>query len=131
MLDTKTLWGRMKTDAAGLVTAVVQHASTGEVLMVGHMNEEALAATLRNQRVTFWSRSRNELWEKGLTSGNTLGLVSMRLDCDRDALLVLAEPKGPTCHTGRPSCFYFRVEGEDAEALPADDGPGAPWLDRR
>lgn len=129
MLDTKALWGRMKTDAAGLVAAVVQHARTGEVLMVGHMNEEALAATLRNERVTFWSRSRDELWEKGLTSGNTLELASIRLDCDRDALLVLAVPQGPTCHTGRTSCFYRRIEGEDAAALPEDDGPGAPWLE--
>ncbi len=128
MLDTNALWARMKTDAAGLVTAVVQHASTGEVLMVGYMNATALDATLRNRRVTFWSRSRDELWEKGATSGHTLELVAMRLDCDRDALLVLAEPKGPTCHTGARSCFYRRIEGEDAESLPEDEGPGAPWL---
>ncbi|MEM9457408.1 MAG: bifunctional phosphoribosyl-AMP cyclohydrolase/phosphoribosyl-ATP diphosphatase HisIE [Myxococcota bacterium] len=132
-LDVKALWAQLRLDARGLVTAVVQHDQTGQVLMVGYMNAEALAATLERGRVTFWSRSRSELWEKGATSGNTLHLRALRVDCDRDALLVHARPAGPTCHTGTTSCFFRRVEGEDAEALPTDDGPPArpdPTLER-
>lgn len=132
-LDVKALWAQLRPDARGLVTAVVQHHQTGQVLMVGYMNAEALAATLERARVTFWSRSRGELWEKGVTSGNTLHLRELRVDCDGDALLVRALPAGPTCHTGTTSCFFRRVEGDDAEALPADDGPPArpdPTLER-
>lgn len=127
-MDAAALWARLRPDGRGLVTAVVQHEHTGQVLMVGHMNAEALAATLANERVTFWSRSREELWEKGVTSGNTLRLCALRVDCDGDALLVKAVPAGPTCHTGTTSCFFLRVEGRDAEGLPADDGP-APGPD--
>ncbi|MEM7159983.1 MAG: bifunctional phosphoribosyl-AMP cyclohydrolase/phosphoribosyl-ATP diphosphatase HisIE [Myxococcota bacterium] len=122
-LDAQALWARLKPDASGLVTAVVQHDQTGQVLMVGYMNAEALHATLEHRRVTFWSRSRNELWEKGMTSGNTLNLADVRVDCDADAILVRARPVGPTCHTGATSCFFRRVEGQDANALPEDDGP--------
>jgi phosphoribosyl-ATP pyrophosphohydrolase/phosphoribosyl-AMP cyclohydrolase len=122
-LDASTLWTQLRPDAQGLVTAVVQHDHTEQVLMVGHMNAEALAATLAHERVTFWSRSRNELWEKGATSGHTLRLSGLRVDCDGDALLVRALPVGPTCHTGATSCFFRRVEGERADALPVDDGP--------
>lgn len=132
-LDASALWARLRPDPQGLVTAVVQHDLTGQVLMVGHMNAEALAATLACARVTFWSRSRAELWEKGATSGNTLDLRGLRVDCDGDALLVRAVPAGPTCHTGTTSCFFRRVEGEDAAALPADDGPAPgpdPTLER-
>jgi phosphoribosyl-ATP pyrophosphohydrolase/phosphoribosyl-AMP cyclohydrolase len=89
----------------GLVPAVVQHAFDGRVLMVGYMSREALERTLDSGRVTFWSRSREQLWTKGETSGNHLELVAARLDCDRDCLLVLAKPHGPTCHTGTDSCF--------------------------
>lgn len=92
-------------DAAGLVPAVVQDARTAAVLMVAWMNEEALRRTVTTGRVHFWSRSRQELWEKGATSGNTLRLVSITPDCDADTLLVIAEPAGPTCHTGATSCF--------------------------
>lgn len=122
-MDASALWARLRPDARGLVTAVVQHEATGQILMVGHMNAQALAATLEHGRVTFWSRSRDELWEKGATSGNTLRLVELRVDCDGDALLVRAHPAGPTCHTGAASCFFRRVEGRDAQALPSDDGP--------
>ena len=122
-LDASALWAQLRPDAQALVTAVVQHERTGQVLMVGHMSAEALAATLTRGRVTFWSRSRQELWEKGATSGNTLQLRALRVDCDGDALLVTALPVGPTCHTGATSCFFRRVEGDDAAALPADDGP--------
>jgi phosphoribosyl-ATP pyrophosphohydrolase/phosphoribosyl-AMP cyclohydrolase len=99
-------------DANGLIPAIVQHARTGEVLMLGYMNEEALQYTVTQQRVTFWSRSRQELWTKGATSGDWLRLVEVRQDCDDDALLVLAEPDGPTCHTGKPSCFHRSLDGE-------------------
>lgn len=122
-MDADALWARLTPDARGLVTAVVQHDHTGQILMVGHMNAQALGATLARGRVTFWSRSRDELWEKGVTSGNTLHLVDLRVDCDADAILVRARPAGPTCHTGATSCFFRRVEGADPEALPADDGP--------
>lgn len=95
---------------AGLIPAVIQHAETGNVLMLGYMSIESLRATLIRQRVVFFSRSRRELWEKGLTSGNHLDLIDIRCDCDKDALLVRALPAGPTCHLGTDSCF-----GEDCE----------------
>jgi phosphoribosyl-AMP cyclohydrolase / phosphoribosyl-ATP pyrophosphohydrolase len=102
----------------GLLPVIVQDRLTGQVRMVGYMNRQALAATLRTGRVTFFSRSRGELWEKGATSGNTLRVASIHADCDADALLVLSDPAGPTCHTGRPSCF-FRSVGEDGIAAEA------------
>jgi phosphoribosyl-ATP pyrophosphohydrolase/phosphoribosyl-AMP cyclohydrolase len=95
-----------------LIPAIVQHARSGEVLMLGYMNEAALRQTLDTRLVTFWSRSRQSIWQKGATSGNLLRLVELRQDCDGDALLVLAEPAGPTCHTGEPSCFHRRLDGE-------------------
>jgi phosphoribosyl-ATP pyrophosphohydrolase/phosphoribosyl-AMP cyclohydrolase len=102
----------IKFDASGLIPAIVQHARSGEVLMLGYMNEEALRQTLVSGMVTFWSRSRQALWRKGETSGNVLRLIEIRQDCDGDALLVLAEPAGPTCHTGRVSCFHRTLEGD-------------------
>jgi len=96
----------------GLLPAVVQHARTGRVLMLGYMNEAALRETLRQGRVVFYSRSRECLWTKGETSGHYLNLVDVSTDCDSDALLVLADPIGPTCHKGTESCF--------AAATPAD-----------
>lgn len=89
----------------GLVPAIVQHAFDGRVLMQAFMNLEALSYTLDNGLVTFWSRSRDELWTKGATSGNTLTLVEVHADCDSDSLLVLAMPAGPTCHQGTDTCF--------------------------
>src|SRR3954453_10069945 len=94
---------------SGLIPAVVQDRLTGQVRMVGYMNRDSLAATLESGRATFFSRSRNELWEKGQSSGNTLNVVSIHADCDADAILVLTDPVGPTCHTGTPSCFFRRV----------------------
>jgi phosphoribosyl-ATP pyrophosphohydrolase/phosphoribosyl-AMP cyclohydrolase len=88
-----------------LLPAIVQDPFDGRVLMQGYMNREALQSSLNRGRVTFWSRSREELWTKGDTSGNTLGLVAVHADCDRDCLLVLAIPDGPTCHLGTDSCF--------------------------
>jgi phosphoribosyl-AMP cyclohydrolase len=108
----ETLAFTPRYDAAGLVTAVVTDASTGEVLMVAHMNAEALAATRASGEATFWSRSRGRLWKKGETSGNVLRVREIRVDCDQDALWLICEPAGPACHTGRRSCFYRRVEGD-------------------
>ncbi len=95
----------LKFDATGLITTVVQHAHTGDVLMVAWMNRDALKLTLERQRLVFWSRSRQQLWEKGETSGHTLNLISITADCDQDTLLAKALPAGPVCHTGSPTCF--------------------------
>ncbi|MBA3942244.1 MAG: phosphoribosyl-AMP cyclohydrolase [Sphingopyxis sp.] len=99
-------------DAAGLVTAIVVDAETNALLMVAHMNREAIALTQQTGQAHFWSRSRAALWRKGETSGNGLTLVEMRVDCDQDALLLRVTPAGPACHTGRRSCFYRRVEND-------------------
>lgn len=89
----------------GLVPAIIQDASTYQILMLGYMNEEALKQTLDEKKVTFYSRTKQRLWTKGETSGNTLDLVDIQKDCDNDTLLILANPNGPTCHTGSTSCF--------------------------
>jgi phosphoribosyl-AMP cyclohydrolase len=96
----------------GLITAVVTDAASGDVLMVAHMNAEALAATLAGGEAVFWSRSRSALWRKGETSGNMLKVQDVRIDCDQDAVWLIAEPRGPTCHTGAVSCFYRRVQAD-------------------
>ena len=103
-------------DAAGLVTAVVTDRS-GALLMVAHMNAEALAATQASGEATFWSRSRARLWKKGETSGNVLRVVEMRIDCDQDALWIIADPAGPACHTGATSCFYRRIVGDGLQPV--------------
>lgn len=102
---------RPKFDGAGLVTAIVIENATKDVLMVAHMNAEAIAETQRTGIAHFWSRSRQELWMKGGTSGNTLSVTEMRTDCDQDAMILFADPAGPACHTGAHSCFYRVVEG--------------------
>jgi phosphoribosyl-ATP pyrophosphohydrolase/phosphoribosyl-AMP cyclohydrolase len=99
--DSELDWAK----GAGLLPAIVQHAATGEVLMLGYMDAEALAATRASGFVTFWSRSKQRLWKKGETSGNVLAVKSIHADCDRDTLLVRADPRGPTCHLGTSSCF--------------------------
>lgn len=104
-------------DASGLLTAVVVDDASGEVLVVAHMNEEALAATLESGKVHFWSRSRGRLWMKGETSGHVLVVAQIRVDCDQDALVIRARPAGPTCHTGARSCFYRQVEVRDGNAV--------------
>ncbi|WBH16010.1 phosphoribosyl-AMP cyclohydrolase [Sphingomonas radiodurans] len=104
-------------DAAGLVTAVVTDGGSGEVLMVAHMNAEALAATRATGKATFWSRSRGALWVKGETSGNVLHVRELRIDCDQDAVWVIATPDGPACHTGARSCFYRRIVADGLEAV--------------
>lgn len=104
----------LKFDDQGLVTAVVQDDETGEVLMVAHMNREAVQRTLETGRVTYWSRSRQELWVKGATSGHTQTLCSMAVDCDGDALLVRVRQVGGACHEGYRSCFFRRVNPQGA-----------------
>ena len=101
---------RLKFDAQGLIPAVVQDWRDGTVLMVAFMNKEALQKTVTTKSVHFWSRSRQTLWEKGETSGHKLVLKDLFVDCDGDALLVKAEPMGPTCHTGEKACFFSRVD---------------------
>ena len=108
--------GRSPDFARGLLTAVVQDAASGQVLMVAHMNRDAYEATLASGRATFWSRSRERLWEKGETSGNSMEVVEVRLDCDGDAVLLVVDPSGPACHTGAVSCF---------QAPPAGGGPSS------
>ena len=95
-----------KYNSQGLVPAIVQDAESKQVLMMAWMNAEAFELTLQTRQVHFWSRSRSELWRKGATSGNTLELVDLLIDCDEDTLLVLVHAAGPACHTGETSCFY-------------------------
>ena len=99
-------------DEKGLIPAIIQDASSGEVLMLGYMNVESLRRTLASGQVWFYSRSRQELWHKGATSGNFLNLVAILKDCDEDALVVKVEPTGPVCHTGERTCFFRELEKE-------------------
>ena len=117
----------LKFDERGLIPAIVQDSISGRVLMLGWMNAESLRITRETGDVTFWSRSRNQLWRKGETSGNVLKLRELRADCDGDAILVRAEPHGPTCHTGRESCFSYST-GDEA-LRPLDSAPPAGFLD--
>ncbi len=96
----------LKWDDRGLITAVVQDATTNAVLMVAWMNADALRLTQESGEAHFWSRSRGELWHKGATSGNVMRVVELRVDCDADTLLLRVDPAGPACHTGATSCFY-------------------------
>jgi len=107
----------------GLIPAIAQDADTGEVLMMAWMNAEAVTRTLATGKVTYWSRSRQEFWVKGATSGHTQALVDFRVDCDRDCLLLRIQQVGPACHTGRRSCFYTAVrDGIEQEiATPLSD----------
>jgi phosphoribosyl-AMP cyclohydrolase len=105
-----------KFDASGLVTCVATDASSGEVLMVAHMNDDALRKTVATGEAWYYSRSRNALWRKGETSGQTQRVVEMRTDCDQDAVWIRVEQVGAACHTGRKSCFYRRVEGGEGGA---------------
>ena len=109
-LDPK--WG-----SDGLITAVVTDAESGAVLMVAHMNADALRATVESGEAVFWSRSRGELWRKGATSGNTMAVREVRIDCDQDAVWLMVDAAGPACHTGERSCFYRRVVGEGLERV--------------
>lgn len=123
MTGTVAMDEEIRFDRRGLVPAVVQDATTGEVLMVAWMNREALRLTRETGQVHFWSRSRQELWHKGATSGNFLNAREIRVDCDADTLLVTVDPEGPACHTGERSCFYRRLMGatDDGTAAAAGD----------
>lgn len=126
------LWATLAPNQDGLVAAIIVHADDGRVLMLGYQNREALAATLATGKVTFFSRSKQRLWQKGESSGHVLELRSLRVDCDGDALLIAASPRGPTCHTGTSSCFFKPVEllPSDAVALAeTDDGPARRTID--
>ena len=105
-----------KFDSAGLVTCVATDAGSGEVLMVAHMNEEALRKTISSGEAWYFSRSRNSLWRKGETSGHGQRVVEMRMDCDQDAVWIRVEQTGAACHTGRRSCFYRKVGGGEGGA---------------
>ncbi|OQW40410.1 MAG: phosphoribosyl-AMP cyclohydrolase [Proteobacteria bacterium SG_bin5] len=100
-----------KFDSNGLITAVATDRA-GRLLMVAHMNAEALARTLETREAVFWSRSRARLWKKGETSGHVLRLIEARIDCDQDAVWLICDPAGPACHTGAESCFFRRIEGD-------------------
>lgn len=116
----------LRWDERGLLPAVVQDAHTGGVRMLAWMNADALRATLTTGFAHFYSRSRQALWKKGESSGNTLAVREVRADCDSDAIVIVAEPAGPTCHTGASSCFY-RVLGTD-QIVHEDDGPTDPLV---
>jgi len=100
----------LKFDAQGLIPIIVQDAETDQVLMLAYMNVESLQLTLSTRETYFWSRSRNELWHKGATSGNVQHVVEVNVDCDADTLLIRVHPAGPACHTGNQSCFYQNIE---------------------
>jgi phosphoribosyl-AMP cyclohydrolase len=102
-----------KFDPSGLIPAIAQQHDSGEILMLAWMDREALAETFKTGHVTYWSRERKKLWRKGETSGQTQRLVELRLDCDGDAILLLVDQTGVACHTGRKSCFFRAVRGED------------------
>ena len=112
-------------NTAGLIPAIAQEETTGEVLMMAWMNAQAVQRTLDTGRVTYWSRSRNAFWIKGETSGHVQDLVDMRVDCDHDCLLLIIRQTGPACHTNRRSCFYTSVanEGETELMAPMGQGP--------
>lgn len=108
----------LKYDANGLIPAIAQDHKTGEVLMMAWMNAESLSRTLETGQVTYWSRSRQSFWAKGESSGHVQKLVELRVDCDRDCLLMLVDQIGPACHTNRRSCFYTAVRSsEEVEIL--------------
>ena len=108
---------------AGLIPAIAQDADNGDVLMMAWMNADAVARTLETGRVTYWSRSRQQFWVKGETSGHVQDLVEMRVDCDRDCLLLLIRQTGPACHTNRRSCFYTAIrDGAEVEIMAPEAG---------
>ena len=108
----------LKYNEDGLIPAIAQDDQTGDVLMMAWMNKDALLETLKTGNVTYWSRSRQELWRKGATSGHVQVLKSLRIDCDRDCILMLIDQNGPACHTNRRSCFYTEIiDGREKELM--------------
>ena len=123
--DPPSVLDEVAFSPAGLVAAIAQQHDTGEVLMLAWMNRAALAETIETGRVCYWSRSRKQLWRKGETSGQTQRLVELRLDCDRDAVLLLVDQTGVACHTGRRSCFFDALrDGGVVAVSEAEVDPG-------
>lgn len=121
-----TVLEKLRFDAEGLIPAVVQDVTNGDVLMVGYMNREAVERTLATGRVTFWSRSRQKFWVKGETSGHFQYLRGLYIDCDADCLLVKVEQVGPACHEGYRSCFFRRVTEDGCETTPVAERLKSP-----
>lgn len=113
----------LKYDTNGLIPAIAQDHGTGEVLMMAWMNAGSIRKTLETSRVTYWSRSRNEFWAKGESSGHVQNLIEMRVDCDRDCLLLVVDQTGPACHTNRRSCFYTAVRGNNEVVIMEPQNP--------
>jgi phosphoribosyl-AMP cyclohydrolase len=111
-MDTVAL-DNLKFDSNGLIPAIIQDAETENVLMLAYMNAEALRLTLETKETYFWSRSRQELWHKGATSGNIQRVIDVNVDCDEDTLLIRVQPAGPACHTGEQTCFYRTIKEEN------------------
>ena len=126
VVQTERDAAKVRFDDRGLAPCVMQDSRSGEVLTLAYVNEEALRLTLETREMHLYSRSRNEIWHKGATSGNFLRLRQLRYDCDGDALVALVEPVGPACHTGERSCFYRDLEGTAESAEDAPPAPGEP-----
>ena len=124
--QTKANASRVRFDERGLAPCVIQDSRSGEVLMLAYLNEEALRLTMETGEVHLYSRSRDEIWHKGATSGNFQRVTQLRYDCDGDAVVALVEPAGPACHTGERSCFYRDLEGTAESAVDAPPAPGEP-----
>ena len=120
-INTDTLLAGLKLNSDGLIPAIAQQHDTGEVLMMAWMNPESIRETLRTGQVCYWSRSRQAYWRKGESSGHVQKLVSMRVDCDGDTLLLLVDQSGPACHTNRRNCFYIEVDGAQATLIADPD----------
>ncbi len=127
-MGSETLIKSLKFSEDGLIPAIVQDHSTGEVLMLAYMNAESLGLTFRTGETWFWSRSRNELWHKGETSGNSQTVVDLKPDCDGDTVLVRVTPRGPACHTGERTCFYDTGEKKDVRPVAAESQSRKPDL---
>ncbi len=118
-MPSAELRAHLRWNEQGLIPVIAQDVDSKRVLMMAWMNQEALEITLREQRMCYWSRSRQQLWRKGETSGNQQHVHELRIDCDGDCILCLVEQIGPACHTGRPTCFYWKVKGDSAEITSA------------
>ena len=115
-MDTSII-DNIKYNDVGLVPAIAQQYDTGEVLMLAWMNKESILSTLHTKQVCYWSRSRQQLWRKGETSGNTQKLIDFRFDCDQDCILVLVDQTGPACHTKRSNCFYHAIRNDSVSII--------------
>ncbi|GBC91620.1 Phosphoribosyl-AMP cyclohydrolase [bacterium HR15] len=118
---------QLRFDANGLIPAVIQDAESGTVLMVAYMNREAVQRTVHTGLCTYWSRSRQQFWVKGETSGHFQRVKQIRVDCDADCLLILVEQQGVACHTGHRSCFYRAVEGDELREIEPDASHFSAW----